>query len=80
MKDKVLEIISKSDWTVVKDQDNIKMLQIQNGSEKINIYWGTMTVFFPHKNESVVNCKLETLRKHLGVRKGLFSRVREFLY
>ena len=32
MKEKIIEIINKSDWTIIKDQDNIKMIQIQSVS------------------------------------------------
>lgn len=62
MKEEYLKIIANSDWAVIKDQDNIKMIQIQNGKEKINIYWGKGTVYIPHLNRTIVNCKLDTFR------------------
>lgn len=44
MKEEVQKIISQSKWIVMKDQDDIKMLQVQKGASKINIYWSKMTV------------------------------------
>ena len=37
MKEKIIEIINKSDWTIIKDQDNIKMIQIQSGRKKSKV-------------------------------------------
>lgn len=70
MKEEILRIAEKTDWTLIKDQENIKFLQFQNGSEKLNIYYGTMTVQLLRRNlnKTVVNCKLETLRILFGVK------------
>lgn len=44
MKERILQIFKGTDWTLIKDQNNIKMMQFQDGGMKVNIYWGTMTI------------------------------------
>lgn len=71
MKEKVLEIINKSDWAIIKDQDNIKMIQVQSGKKKINIYWGTMTVVYTENAQfPVYDVGFNHLRDILGVKKS----------
>lgn len=82
MKEKILEIIFKSGWAVRKDQDNIKMIQIQKGNRKINIYWGTMTIILLNAKsayyETVRDVDLDQLREYLGVKLNLFQRIRRY--
>lgn len=82
MKEKILEIIFKSGWAVRKDQDNIKMIQIQKGNRKINIYWGTMTIILLNAKsayyETVRDVDLDQLREYLGVKFNLFQRIRRY--
>lgn len=80
MKDKILAITNQTDWTLIKDQDNIKMMQFQNGADKINVYWGTMTVAILNKGQEprfIDNVSLSTLRNIFGVKKQ--SRMQKFL-
>lgn len=80
MKDKILNILSQTDWTIIKDQDNIKMVQLQNGADKINIYWGTMTVAILNKGQEprfLDGVTLEQLRNILGIKKqNIFQKIK----
>lgn len=44
MKDRILDLVKNSKWTLIKDQDDIKMMQFQSGANKMNVYWSTMSV------------------------------------
>ena len=72
MKEKILTITNQTDWTLIKDQDNIKMMQFQNGGNKINVYWGTMTLSVLYKNQlprQFYDVDLDTLRAMFGIKK-----------
>lgn len=80
MKDKVLNIFNQTDWVLIKDQDNIKMMQFQNGADKINVYWGTMTVAILNKGQEprfLDGVTFEKLRNIVGVKKqNIFQKVK----
>lgn len=76
MKDKILQIIGESEWVIIKDQENIKMIQVQNGRKKINIYWGTMTVWDCQTTIGTKDVSFSQLRDILGIKKGLFQVLR----
>ena len=44
MRNKIIEIAEKCDWVLIKDQENIMFLQFQSGANKINVWYGKMTV------------------------------------
>lgn len=70
MKNTILAMLKDSDWTLIKDQDNIKMMQFQNGRRKVNIYWGTMTVVDNMYQPTVVkSADLEYLRFKMNLKK-----------
>lgn len=71
MKDRIVKLLEKSDWTIIKDQDNIKMIQIMDGPKKVNIYWGTMTLVFLENGGTVSyhNRTLEQMKVLLGLKK-----------
>lgn len=81
MKEEVLKIIKKSDWVVVSEQDNIKMIQIQSGSRKLNIYWGTMTIAYKNQDgimEYSRDIDLIELSKKLGIKKSWWQLIPGF--
>lgn len=76
MKQRIMGLLAGTDWTIIKDQDNIKMIQIMNGNTKINIYWGTMTLTVI-KEGGTINYHgrtLEQVRILLGIKKPSFMK------
>lgn len=81
MKDAVLKIIAKSSWVVIKDQEDIKMIQVQKGADKINVYWSKMTVVTYYKGlspKSFHSVDFDTLKEILGVKAGLWEKLSTF--
>lgn len=80
MKDRILQIAKDSDWTLIKDQDNIKMMQFQNGADKMNVYWGTMTVVLLEKGaqpQTMNGVTVSDIRiLFMGVKKTLWQRIK----
>lgn len=44
MKDEYLWLTDKYNWVITKDKEVGRLLQVEKGDIKINIYWGTGTV------------------------------------